>query len=117
MEIRISAEPYEVAALFAKLGISVDVSNGEVIPVEKENVGKQSRMRTANEAYEMLKKEDPNTAVTLNHIKTIIRNGSLPVTKAGKKYLVDYDILVNYLSNPDKYKKPTASDGKIRKIN
>lgn len=118
MEIKISAEPCEVAALFAKLGISVDVNNGEIEAVTATAPAKTiKRMRTAHEAFVLLKSEDPNTAVSENAVRRIYKQGLIPVVESGRRKLADYDVLRDYLSNPDKYKKPTLPDGKIRKIN
>ena len=118
MKIQIDAEPCEVAALFAKLGISVDVNNGEIEAVAATSpTEKRNRMRTAHEAFVMLKTEDPESAVSENAVRRIYKQGLIPIVENGRRKLADYDVLRDYLTNPDKYKKPTASDGKIRKIN
>lgn len=56
------------------------------------------RMRTINEAYKQLKESDPQTAVTPYHLRQMILNNKIPYIKAGKKYLINYDILIKYLS-------------------
>lgn len=118
MEIRISAEPCEVAALFAKLGITVDVINGEIEAVSVPPTETKKRMRTAHDAFVLLKSEDPNTAVSENAVRRIYKQGLIPIVENGRRKYADYDVLRDYLSNPDKYKKPTEpSDGKIRRIN
>ena len=58
------------------------------------------RMRTVHEAAEELKQLDANTAVTEYHIRRLVLDGVLPRIKAGKKYLINLDLLLDYLENP-----------------
>jgi len=57
-------------------------------------------MRTVGEAALELKKLDPNTAVTEYHIRRLAVSGKLPRLKAGKKYLINFDTLLDYLAQP-----------------
>lgn len=59
------------------------------------------RMRTMAEAYEELKKADPNTAITKSYVRRLIVSGKVPSIKVGKKYLVNMDHLETYLCNPN----------------
>ena len=56
------------------------------------------RMRTISEAAAELKELDPNTAVTPYAIKQMVLSGEIPHIKAGKKRLINMDILERYLS-------------------
>lgn len=58
------------------------------------------RMRTVHEAAEELKQMDANTAVTEYHIRQLAINNIIPRVKAGKKYLINLDALIEYLANP-----------------
>lgn len=58
------------------------------------------RMRTVHEAAEELKKLDAGTAVTEYHIRQLAINNIIPRVKAGKKYLINLDALIDYLSHP-----------------
>lgn len=58
------------------------------------------RIRLIKEAYQEIKDKDPDTAITMYYIRNLIVSGTVPSTKAGRKYLVNMDILENYLSNP-----------------
>lgn len=60
------------------------------------------RMRTINEAMELLYQQDPNTAFTKHALRRLIVTDKLPHVMIGRKYLVNFDALVEYLS--DKYK-------------
>ena len=63
-------------------------------------IRKIPRMRTVGEAALELKKLDPNTAVTEYHIRRLVKSGKLPRLKAGKKYLINFDALLDYLAQP-----------------
>ena len=56
------------------------------------------RMRTVHEAAQEMKRLDANTAVTEYHIRRLVLDGVLPKIKAGKKYLINLDSLLDYLS-------------------
>ena len=63
-------------------------------------IRKIPRMRTVSEAARELKKLDPSTAVTEYHIRRLVLSGKLPRLKAGKKYLINFDTLLDYLAQP-----------------
>lgn len=54
-------------------------------------------MRTIAAAAAELRKLDPNTAVTPYAIKQMVLSGKIPHIKAGKKRLINMDILERYL--------------------
>jgi excisionase family DNA binding protein len=58
------------------------------------------RMRTVHEAAQELRRMDAGTAVTEYHIRQLAINNRIPRVKAGKKYLINLDALIEYLSNP-----------------
>ena len=58
------------------------------------------RMRTVHEAAEELRRMDEGTAVTEYHIRQLAVNNIIPRVKAGKKYLINLDALIAYLSQP-----------------
>ena len=77
------------------------------------------RMRTVKEAAQELKALDPQTAMTPYHIRRLCLNGVIPVVKAGKKNLLDLDILLDYMRNPtaDKFKpRPAATVNGVRRV-
>ena len=43
-----------------------------------------------------MKRLDANTAVTEYHIRRLVLDGVLPKIKAGKKYLINLDKLIEY---------------------
>lgn len=78
------------------------------------------RMRTVPEAAKELKEMDAHTAVTEYHIRQLALSGVLPRVQAGRKLLINFDLLLEYLQNPtaDKFQvHNTAADvNGIRRI-
>ncbi|MGN0507947.1 MAG: hypothetical protein ACI4GX_01825 [Ruminococcus sp.] len=69
------------------------------------------RMRTVPEAAKELKEMDEHTAVTEYHIRQLALSGVLPRVQAGRKMLINFDLLLEYLQNPtaDKFQVHTAA--------
>lgn len=55
------------------------------------------RIRTIRAAVEEIKSVDPKTAITENFIRDLVCSGKCPSFKAGKKYLIDLDVLFSIL--------------------
>jgi len=62
-----------------------------------------TRMRTIAEAIREVKKADPQTAFTQTALRRMIKTGEIPSIRAGSKYLVNLEVLFDYLSNPARY--------------
>ena len=56
------------------------------------------RMRTIPQAYEELKRIDPNTAITLRAIRRMVNDGLIPYFTVGAKILINFDLLLRKLS-------------------
>ena len=57
-------------------------------------------MRTVPEAAKELKEMDAHTAITEYHIRQLALSGVLPRVKAGRKMLINFDLLLEYLADP-----------------
>lgn len=57
-------------------------------------------MRFPAQALAELKKDDPATPVTLNYIRSLAKSGHVPVVMIGRRHLINYDALLEYLKNP-----------------
>ena len=55
------------------------------------------RFRTLTETYNYIKEMDEGTAITPNALRRMVVSGQIPCTKIGKKYLIDLDILFEFL--------------------
>lgn len=56
-----------------------------------------SRLRTLTETYKHIKDMDTETAVTPNALRRMVVSGQIPCVKVGKKYLIDLDVLFEFL--------------------
>ena len=56
-----------------------------------------ARMRTLDAAYEMLKAEDPDTAISKYYLRYLMLSGQIPVHRVGCKRLLNYDALLVFL--------------------
>lgn len=56
------------------------------------------RMRLLDQAYEEVKKIDPQTAITKNIIRGLAIDGEIKCVMVGRKRLINVDDLIEYLS-------------------
>jgi hypothetical protein len=77
-----------------------------------------ARLRIIQEAYNQIKLEDPETALTICALRRIIKTEGIPTIRIGRKSLIDYDILVQYLQTGSQHSDSNKSEeiGEIRKI-
>lgn len=59
---------------------------------------KKARIRTIREALSEIKAADPDIAVTYNFIRKLCDNHSITCFWAGKKILINFDELLDYLN-------------------
>ena len=58
-------------------------------------------LRSVKNAYEMLLREDPDTAITVHTIRMWCKQGKVRYLTAGSKILVDMESLRGYITNTD----------------
>ena len=56
------------------------------------------KVRTIREAIAEIKENDPHSAITEYAIRTLVNNGEISHICRGRKFLIDYDELLNYFS-------------------
>lgn len=56
------------------------------------------RMRTIEEGYNEIKEKDPETSLTKNAWRSLIKSGVIPSVAFGKKKLVNMDAVELYFS-------------------
>lgn len=76
------------------------MNNNFNLPKMNTDIIKPPRMRTVPEAAKELKAMDEHTAVTEYHIRQLALSGVLPRVQAGRKLLINFDLLLEYLQNP-----------------
>lgn len=77
-----------------------------------------ARMRTAAGVMEIIREQDPNTEVTMCYLRRLIKSGKVPVTKVGRKLLVDADRVIAYIAAGEQAPQltATAGTGQIRTV-
>ncbi len=64
--------------------------------------------RTIRDAAAHFRAKDPDTALTEYAIRTLVRTGTVPCARVGKKYLVSLEALEAYLSGVRNCRKEGA---------
>ena len=76
------------------------------------------KVRTITQAAKWVKEIDPESALTQTAIRRLVISGEIPSRRAGNKYLLDLDILSEYMAGgqPANQTEPTPAIGQIRAI-
>jgi len=74
-----------------------------------------TKLRVVKDAYELIKASDPATAMTLCGLRRLVQMGTIPSVQIGKKKLVNYEALIEFLNSPPQPVKATPASGQIRK--
>lgn len=69
------------------------------------------RIRGIKEAITELKEADPETALTERGLRRLVITGKIPTVQIGRKYLINMDVLINYLYSGTSGAKLSASGG------
>mgnify|MGYP004725528177 CR=1 FL=1 len=80
-----------------------------------ETVYKPPHIGGINHAIEEIKQADPYTALTEKALRRLILTKEIPSVKIGAKYLINMDVLNNYLCIGTTESEPITAAG-IRKI-
>ncbi len=59
-----------------------------------------AKYRTIQQAYESIRELDADTAITQHALRKLVVSGQLPSMRVGKKYLIDMDLLSDFLQMP-----------------
>lgn len=74
------------------------------------------RMRTAEKVLEEIKREDPETEVTLHYIRRLIKTGAVPVVSCGRKKMVNVDDIQALLAQGYEIPEDNMAYGQIRRV-
>lgn len=58
-----------------------------------------ARMRTINESLALIKEADPDSAITYNFIRKLVREDKVRYFLSGKKIILNFDDLMGILTN------------------
>ncbi len=75
-----------------------------------------AKMRTITETFKEIKKNDPNTALSLCGLRRMVQTGIIPSVQIGRKRIINIDILTEYLNNVPYEKLQNTETGVIRKV-
>ena len=59
-------------------------------------------LRSIKKAYDMIRAEDPETAITVHTIRVWCKEGKIKSLTAGTRVLVEMESLMDYISMKDK---------------
>lgn len=54
------------------------------------------RVRTIQGVVDTIRTEDPGTAITAHHLRALVRSGAIPCQRAGCKYLIAVEDVLDY---------------------
>lgn len=75
-----------------------------------------AKMRLIKDVYNDIKENDPDTAITMCGLRRMVQTGVIPSVKIGRKRLINYDNLINYLDNINSAENEQEEIGVIRQI-
>ena len=58
------------------------------------------RIRNARQAYEEIKRNDPESCISERQIRDILSSGVIPIIRRGNRKYVNMDVLEAYFSDP-----------------
>ena len=74
------------------------------------------RMRTYQAAAALIRASDPDTCITPYRLRAWILDGTLPHVKAGNKYLINVDLVLEMLARTPELTEPEPRTGIIRPV-
>ena len=57
-----------------------------------------TKLRSLPRAYEFFREQDPESALTKNHFRTLVKTGAIPSVRLGKNYLIDIETLDQHIA-------------------
>ena len=70
----------------------------EVKAINEENKRRTPRLRTIPQAYEEIKKDDPDTAFTIRALRRMVNTGEIPTVAINSKKLINMALLFDHIS-------------------
>ena len=74
------------------------------------------RMRTISETIKLLREHDPETCLTETALRRMVLTNQIPYTRVGKKYLINVDALICYLSGDKSFAESVTAAPKKRAV-
>ena len=64
-----------------------------------------ARIRKIKEAIAEIRKQDPESAITEHYLRWLCTTGQIPILRSGKDYLINMDILEQFLESKTGFQK------------
>lgn len=74
-----------------------------------------AKMRIIKDIYSEIKRNDPDTAITMCALRRLVATGVIPSVQVGRKRLIDSDKIMDYLNNYNSVSE-IKPQGVIRRI-
>lgn len=75
-----------------------------------------AKMRIIKNIYEDIKRNDPDTAITMCGLRRMVQTGVIPSVQVGRKRLINADTVMDYLNNNITIESEPIETGVIRKV-
>ena len=75
----------------------------------------KNRMRTIKETMKHIKENDPDTKLTEHALRGMVKSGRIPSNYAGRKYLINIDLLDQFLQSDAENGGEPDDYGKVRR--
>lgn len=76
-----------------------------------------AKMRIIKDIYEDIKRNDPETAITMCGLRRMVQTGVIPSVQVGRKRLINADTVMDYLNNNTITSKSKQEEyGVIRRV-
>lgn len=56
------------------------------------------KLRSLPKAYLFYKEQDPDSALTKNYFRTLVKTGAIPSVRLGKNFLIDVETLDQHIA-------------------
>ena len=101
-----------------KICANVNVAALAVAPNKNDDCGgtHMTKLRSINDAFIELKANDPDTAMTQSGLRRLVNTGKIPHLRIGRRILINFKALVDYLNHPANESCADDDYGKVRKI-
>lgn len=57
-----------------------------------------AKLRMLPKAYDYFKEKDPDSALTKNYFRTLVKTGAIPSVRLGKNFLIDVETLDQHIA-------------------
>ena len=96
--------------------VAQHVQDPKKAQVEPDNAPSLPIMRTMTGCMELLRKDDPDSGLTMHALRELVLSGKVPYVRCGVKYLVNYGKLLEYLATCAVQEQDDKPSGTIQRV-